>query len=220
MSIEHLEARRLMSATAFMKGNQLRIFGDNAAANTIQVTQDAAAGTTTVSITTDDGAPALSQSFTTRKVRSIRIEGGAADDTITVGTDAQPIRLNTFVAGKYGADVITTSSGRDTIYGGFGNDTVFAGAGNDSVMGDAGHDELHGGTGDDTLKGGSGDDTLEGDAGNDRLYGQDNNDTLHGSSGRDWFYVSFGRRNDADIEDFDSSDRDRIVYVFDRPWPF
>jgi Ca2+-binding RTX toxin-like protein len=82
------------------------------------------------------------------------IRGGAGDDTITGGSEAERI------LGEAGDDTIDGGGGRDQIYGGDGIDTINGGAGGDRLDGGAGNDTITGGTGHDRFFGGDGDDTF------------------------------------------------------------
>ena len=112
------------------------------------------------------------------RVTTIRIVGGAGDDTITVAIPGNT-RIKTVLDGGVGNDTITGSDGNDTIFGGPGNDTLNGGRGNDA---------LRGGAGDDSLIGGQGNDTLQGDTGRDTLRGGAGKNTLDGGAGLDAFY--------------------------------
>ena len=89
------------------------------------------------------------------RVTTIRIVGGAGDDTITVAIPGNT-RIKTVLDGGVGNDTITGSDGNDTIFGGPGNDTLNGGRGNDALRGGAGDDSLIGGQGNDTLQGDTG----------------------------------------------------------------
>ena len=112
------------------------------------------------------------------RVSTIRILGGAGDDTITINIPGNT-RIKTVLNGGAGNDTITGSDGNDTILGGTGSDTL---------IGRRGNDTLRGGTGDDSLVGGLGNDTLQGDAGRDTLRGGAGQNTLDGGAGVDAFY--------------------------------
>ena len=118
------------------------------------------------------------------RVTTIRIVGGAGDDTITINIPGNT-RIKTVLDGGTGNDTITGSDGNDTIAGGAGNDTINGGRGNDT---------LRGGAGDDSLVGGQGNDNLQGDAGVDTLRGGAGQNTLDGGAGIDTFYGT--RAND------------------------
>jgi uncharacterized secreted protein with C-terminal beta-propeller domain len=112
------------------------------------------------------------------RVSTIRILGGAGDDTITINIPGNT-RIKT---------VLNGGGGNDTITGSDGNDTILGGPGTDTLIGRRGNDMLRGGTGDDSLVGGLGNDTLQGDAGSDTLRGGVGQNTLDGGVGVDAFY--------------------------------
>jgi uncharacterized repeat protein (TIGR01451 family) len=84
-------------------------------------------------------------------------------------------------------------------------------AGDEILFGTAGNDILSGSSGNDILDGLDGNDVLDGGDGNDILRGSSGNDTLTGGAGSDNF--AFGRPTEGveTIEDFDSSEGDRLV---------
>jgi Ca2+-binding RTX toxin-like protein len=88
------------------------------------------------------------------------INGGAGNDTITVGTASTVNFLN--ISGNGGNDTITVKSGPAVLSGNDGNDRLVS-----SPEGFA--NSLYGGNGSDTFKGGTGPDTFEGDAGTDTV---------------------------------------------------
>ena len=98
------------------------------------------------------------------RVTTIRIFGGAGDDTITVSIPGNT-RIKTILNGGTGNDTITGGDGSDTILGGLGNDT------------------LCGGRGKDTLRGGAGQNALDGGAGIDAFYGTRANDQVRLAAG-------------------------------------
>jgi Ca2+-binding RTX toxin-like protein len=111
---------------------------------------------------------------------SLRIEGGAGDDTIQGGG---------------GAETLVGGAGDDYLRGGAGDDTIQGGAGSDDVRGNAGDDTLRGGEGRDLTIGGSGRDTMDGGAGRDSMYGLDGHDVMRGGAGTD--YLDGGEGDDA-----------------------
>ena len=127
------------------------------------------------------------------RVTTIRIFGGAGDDTITV-TIPGNTRIKTVLNGGAGNDTITGSDGNDTILGGSGNDTLSAGRGNDTLHGGAGADSLAGGQGNDTLLGDAGVDTLRGGAGQNILDGGAGIDTFYGTKANDRARLTKGER--------------------------
>jgi hypothetical protein len=127
------------------------------------------------------------------RVTTIRIFGGAGDDTITV-TIPGNTRIKTVLNGGAGNDTITGGDGSDTILGGQGNDTLSGGQGNDTLRGGAGADSLAGGQGNDTLQGDTGVDTLRGGAGQNILDGGAGMDTFYGTKANDRARLTAGER--------------------------
>ena len=89
-------------------------------------------------------------------------------------------------------DIIWGGGGDDWLYGGDGNDNVNGGSGHDHVEGNQGADRLNGDTGNDRLFGGWGNDILRGHSGDDLLRGEGNADTLEGGDGLDRLYGGEG----------------------------
>jgi len=211
---EPLERRRLLSAASLAHG-VLRVTGDAHASNTIDVELNAE-GQVVVNILSPGakhGATSLSKTFAGTITR-IDVTGGAAADTITVGTTSDlNIATRIFgvagadsiavgnqkarIFGQRGADVITAGNGNDLIAGGRGADSITAGSGDDTLFGGPGNDTIVAGAGDDVVHGGKGDDSITvndtfanaslifGDAGNDTINVGDGNDTIWGGAGDD-----------------------------------
>jgi uncharacterized secreted protein with C-terminal beta-propeller domain len=127
------------------------------------------------------------------RVTTIRIFGGAGDDTITVSIPGNT-RIKTVLNGGAGNDTITGSDGHDTMLGGQGNDTLSGGRGNDTLRGGAGADSLAGGLGNDTLQGEAGSDTLRGGAGQNALDGGAGIDAFYGTKTNDRVRLAAGER--------------------------
>ncbi len=128
------------------------------------------------------------------------VYGGAGDDTILTGDDA---------------DYIDGGSGNDSIDAGLDADTIFGGAGDDFIVGGEGSDSIEAGEGNDTVYAGlapgypdalnipdatdlvpnNGMDTVNGGAGNDVIYGADDDDVLNGDAGED--YIDGGIDDDT-----------------------
>src|SRR5437773_208451 len=111
--IDALEERRLLSAA--IVGGVLKITGSGGD------DQIVLRKTTTSIILTINGH---SQSFASRKVRSIRVDGGRGNDSIN--------------------DAVNVPA---TLLGSGGNDKITGGAADDSINGGAGKDTLNGGKG-------------------------------------------------------------------------
>ena len=127
------------------------------------------------------------------RVTTIRILGGAGNDTITINIPGNT-RIKTILDGGTGNDTITGGDGNDTILGGSGNDTLSGGRGNDTLRGGAGADSLVGGQGNDTLQGDAGDDTLRGGAGQNALDGGAGIDAIYGTKANDRVRLAAGEQ--------------------------
>ena len=127
------------------------------------------------------------------RVTTIRIFGGAGNDTITVSIPGNT-RIKTILNGGTGNDTITGGNGSDTIRGGQGNDTLCGGRGKDTLRGGAGNDSLAGGQGNDTLSGGRGKDTLRGGAGQNALDGGAGIDAFYGTRANDQVRLAAGEQ--------------------------
>ncbi|MGK7957790.1 MAG: Ig-like domain-containing protein [Crocosphaera sp.] len=84
-------------------------------------------------------------------------------------------------------------------------------AGDEIIFGTTGNDNLSGQSGDDIIDGGDGDDIIDGGDGNDIIDGGDGNDIVTGGSGSDSFVFDSPTEGVDTIEDFDSSEGDRLV---------
>ena len=122
------------------------------------------------------------------RVATIRVVGGAGDDTITIDVPGNR-RIKTQLFGT-----ITGSDGADTLFGGPGNDSLVGGRGNDILRGGAGDDSLAGGAGDDRLFGEAGTDTLRAGAGRNTLDGGDGRDAFFGTRDTDRVRLAAGER--------------------------
>ena len=147
--VEALEGRALFAGTplavaeaAFMGGTQLRISGTTAAdAITVEQTADGL-------VVGNTGG--WSETFT-GSYKSVRVDGGAGNDSVTLAADLA-------------VDAV--------LYGGAGNDTLAGGAGDDRLYGGLGSNLLAGGAGDDVLVtvGGGVNDRSAGGAGRDSFW--------------------------------------------------
>jgi Ca2+-binding RTX toxin-like protein len=148
-------------------------------------------------------------------INSLRIEGGADNDTIINDT---VLAMTAF--GNDGTDIIRGGSGNDVIQGGGQTDYLYGRGGNDKLYGfsdnlsasnaDDVRDYLYGGEGRDTLRGGGGSDFLYGgdfaNAADDinYMYGDDGNDFLYGGANRDYMYGGNGTDR---LRGYDGNDR-------------
>ena len=105
------------------------------------------------------------------------LEGGAANDSLTVAT------------GGPGGDTLMGGAGNETIQAGSGSDTIVSGDGNDTILGYDGSAsssvEIDAGSGNDTIYGGSGNFTINAGSGSNATYGQTGYGTVNGGSGKD-----------------------------------
>ncbi|MEP0991294.1 MAG: cadherin-like domain-containing protein [Tateyamaria sp.] len=126
------------------------------------------------------------------------VDGGAGDDTISTGDDADTIiggDGNDVIDGGIDDDSITGDDGSDRIVGGEGNDSIDAGLGNDTIFAgndpDLGLDQLNiEDDGSNPLFPGdprpdNGRDTVDGGEGDDLIFGADDDDVLLGGAGQD-----------------------------------
>lgn len=129
-------------------------------------------------------------------LRAITVQGGAGNDAITIHPNANlPASISVKLVGGAGNDTLTGGNGAETIDGGDGADTIAGGGGKDNISGGSGEDNINAGTGDDYVNGGAGDDTIVGDAGNDRIIAGSGEDTIDGGVGND--YIDGGTGDDA-----------------------
>lgn len=138
--------------------------------------------------------------------QSLRVEGGAGDDTLT-GSDTT-------------ADMLLGDAGADTLRGrGDGDPEVdpgqypYPGYPWEGSWTDKGN-ELHGGPGDDTLAGGAGEDGIDGDDGDDSFTDEDGLASMNGGPGDDRF-VRVARAGDDEpghASIFGAEGRDTVSY--------
>ncbi|MFS4439226.1 M10 family metallopeptidase C-terminal domain-containing protein [Paracoccaceae bacterium GXU_MW_L88] len=76
-------------------------------------------------------------------------------------------KINDYLGGDKGANVLRGLAGADSIRGLGGDDRLYGDGGKDRLDGGAGDDQIHGGGGDDLIRGGTGDDLITGGAGAD-----------------------------------------------------
>lgn len=128
-----------------------------------------------------------------RRVRSITINAGDGNDTVTVQLPEALSRIVVTVNGGDGDDTLNAGSNRAVLRGGDGADVL---------NGSSSADLLFGGQGADILNGNGGDDLLQGDDGEDTLVGGMGADRLRGGRGKDWVYSSLGTDSvTADADD-------------------
>jgi RTX calcium-binding nonapeptide repeat (4 copies) len=136
-------------------------------------------------------------------VKKLSIQGGAGNDTITIGANTN---IPAVIRGAQGNDQLTGGKANDTIEGGSGSDVIWGGRGNDRLYGcredvdvpdtALAANVLHGGPGNDRLYGGLKAlfNTLYGDEGHDLLMGgNDAQNYMYGNDGND--YLGGGSRS-------------------------
>jgi Ca2+-binding RTX toxin-like protein len=188
---EQLEMRRLLSAAIAVDHGTLVLRGssrdDEILVDTVPASRTAS-GVAEIRVVFNG----RHRTLLAANVKRIRVETGAGDDVVLLGT-------NDFATGDVAA---FQNSVPARIFGGEGNDLLIGGDGNDSISGGAGHDSVSGGAGDDTLQGdagadqltaGTGKDSLHAGRGDDRLF-FDDQDRADGGDGTDLFSqaASFG----------------------------
>ena len=180
----------------------LTIFGDDAAADAFQVTENAGG------VRTQRVSPSVFQ-VDAMAVETLILNGQGGNDSFDIDdlSGADVGTVETF--GGAGDDTLdgTDATTRLRAFGGIGADTLEGGDGDDRLQGDAGADELLGGAGDDTLFGNNDDDILNGGDGIDRLSGGSGDDILNGGAGDDVLRGAAG----ADTADY--SDAGAAVLV-------
>jgi Ca2+-binding RTX toxin-like protein len=169
MSIEPLEARRLLTAEVI-----LQVIGTDSG-DSITVSQ-----TQTSIVVTENG---VSQTFQIGQITRVVIDGNGGNDNI----DCTTLKTKCSIDGDDGDDTVIGSEKSDRIDGGEGEDSLIGGKGSDNMRGEDDDDIVRGGKGNDTVNGGSGEDNLTGDENDDLLNANDDifEDTLTGGSGTD-----------------------------------
>jgi Ca2+-binding RTX toxin-like protein len=181
-TIESLEARQLLSASPVqLHKGMLKVQGTRESdviilsANNHEVTVELNGAVT---------------SFDRAGVRGVRVDAGAASDTVEVaqgeghGVFDIPVTLH----GGGGADMLSGGAGNDVLDGGADDDYLFGMDGHDTLAGGRGNDLMSGGAGNDFLFGGKGNDTMGGGEGDDHLHGGPGIDELYGEGGKDVFF--------------------------------
>lgn len=162
---EQLETRRLLSAAISVKDGTLLLRGssrnDEILVDSIPANRTAS-GVAEIHLVLNG----RHRTLLAANVKRIRVETGAGDDAVVLGTDD-------FAIGDVAAFHNTVPA---TLLGGAGNDRLIGGDGNDSISGGAGLD---------SISGGAGNDTLQGDAGADQLLAGMGKDSLHAGRGDD-----------------------------------
>lgn len=175
---ETLEDRALLSASSSFSAGRWTINADvnpQSPGETIVIDQNPADSSQLRLVI--NGSTFAVQSI--NRLRSITVNAGAGDDTVTIQLPASLSRVAVTVNGGTGNDTLNSGDHPATLRGGDGDDILNGGSGNDRLFGGKGADIVNGGGGNDLLQGDDGEDNLRGGAGLDRLIG---------GKGRDWIY--------------------------------
>jgi Ca2+-binding RTX toxin-like protein len=171
-SVEGLGARVAVSGAGLSDRVLLQGTGSNVAringtetANTFVL----ASNGTSLNVTQLNGSTPESSVDIGQGVATLRVLGGAGDDSIS--------RVGGSVTGVNPQIVYDGGAGNDVVQAGFENDTLLGGDGNDILSGRMGADLIDGGAGDDEIvwNPGDGSDTVGGGAGSDTLRFQTSN---------------------------------------------
>jgi hypothetical protein len=190
LTVELLERRRLMDATAIVTDGVLTITGTR---RRDEIVVELDSNNATQLIVTANGQ---SGNFNVDLVSSIRINARGGNDVVTVSEVNGRIFCPVTVDAGTGNDTITTGSGDDVILGGEGRDFISAGAGDDQITGGNGKDDLSGGDDNDVLLGGNGKDNLRAGAGDDNVDGGLSRDTLDLGEGDDAVAIDKSHRSE------------------------
>ncbi len=183
-AIEQLEARQLLSATAFPSGTMslkdgvITVNGtdrnDRIQINVLRNNLD----------TLEVKLNSTRRVYSTTVVTKFVLRGGLGDDRIVVDDTFKKLTTPVWADGGEGNDTIAGASGNDSLYGGDGKDLL---------IGNDGNDRLRGGAFSDRLIGGSGADTVFGDSGPDLIgSGKDAGDQSFGGTGDNHIDRSYG----------------------------
>lgn len=158
LSLERLESRTLLTATASLGGGLLTIL-DGPGNDRVNLSRDAVHN----QLVLLDGGREIGR-FASGAVSQIAINAGSGNDVVRIDRDIlQPV-------------LITGGAGNDVFYGGGGPTTLIGGTGNNKLVAGPGATVLIGGTGNNRLYGGSGPDTFVGGPNGNLLYNVKNGD--------------------------------------------
>lgn len=199
LTIEMLEARRTMTASASFNSGVLTVNGGTGndtiylknISNRIYVADGSLGNNVRIAVGSASWA-----SIGIGAITAIKVYAGSGNDTIRgdsgnfSGQSTIPVKMHLY--GQANNDVLWSGSGSDELYGGSGNDELHGNSNDDQLFGGTGNDELYGGSGTDALYGGANNDKLFGQGDVDYLYGDSGNDRLNGGEGRDFIYGGDG----------------------------
>jgi Ca2+-binding RTX toxin-like protein len=168
-AVEALEARQMLSGSAFMEGYGNMLVRGTTGNDSIKISKDPTnSGEIRVEVN------GQRWDFKTSWVKLIRVEADKGNDRVETDTAYGNVDAGVFVLGGPGydtlisetggdalfgggeADVLIATSGNNVINGGDGNDRLFAGPGNDTIVGEGGNDYIQNAGGVDSINGGSG----------------------------------------------------------------
>lgn len=184
-SLERLEDRALLSASSSLKAGNWTINADldsSELSETI-VVQQSPANSNRLQVVIN--GTVLDERIA-RRVKSITINGGEGNDTISANLPAGLSRIIVTMNGGAGDDVLNAGSNRGILRGGDGADVLNGSSSADQLFGDLGDDVLNGYGSNDLLEGGAGEDTLIGGLGSDDLRGGADKDWIYSAPGTDF----------------------------------
>ena len=188
----------LGDATNVDAGKSLKVDAGALRAGVITVIGDGTDSDAVINIGESDTPGSETLTLTATAVKgTLNVIGGAGNDTITLGAQADTVDAglgndtisvgdgaNSVMAGG-GNDTVTSGAGADTIDGADGNDSITSGAGADVVTAGAGNNVVDAGDGNDSVTAGAGNDSITGGAGNDTVSADEGNDTVNAGTGVD-----------------------------------
>ena len=189
MTLDPLERRRLFSASAVLKGNELIVNatdGDDVIVLQRKEFEQNHLAVEHVVVVVNDQTIG---EFDTANINKIKINALAGNDRVDL-SDATEREAS--VNGGAGNDTLIGSQANNTLLGGNGNDVLLGSNANDLLSGGAGRDKLMGEGGDDVLVGGDGNDGLSGGSGADHLTGGRGTDTADYSDRSDNLLINIG----------------------------
>jgi uncharacterized protein GlcG (DUF336 family) len=168
LSIEHLESRQLLDATASLIAGQLAIQGSNGN-DYLYLSKD----TVHNQLVLQDGSH--TQRFSAAAVTQITINSGNGNDLVRVAANVlQP----TTITGGVGNDVFYAGGGPTTLTGGTGTNRLVGGSGPTTIHGGPGNNQLYAGAGPTTFLAGSGFNIFYNVKGTDTVTGAGPNDQI------------------------------------------
>ncbi len=147
LSVEGLEERALLDASAVLSAGLLTVTGDSQQER-ILVTRDATSGDVVVK-----SHGQVVGDFANDQVNQITIAVGNGTNVLLV---SQGVTQQTLIMAGTGRDIILGGGGPTTILAGDGHNLLFAGPGATTIQGGDGTNAFYAGAGTDTLVGGSG----------------------------------------------------------------